>query len=127
MDFNCMNLNLVRLKNDYLMVFMLSNFQTKPSKLYIRMERWFLFTQEEILFSDGKYQELEPDGTKTILHPDGTREIWSEGVKSKIYTTGIIKRVFADGTQETTWPSGQIRVKDAEGHIKKFIPAPMKI
>lgn len=62
-------------------------------------------------------QEIQADEKGTRIYntyPDGIIELVTNDMTSKLYPNGIIKMTFANGTQETRWPDGKIRIKDAK-------------
>jgi hypothetical protein len=70
--------------------------------------------KEKIQYPDGVVQQITENGTRIYTtHPDGVIELVTEEMVSKLYKNGIIKMTFPNGSEETRWPNGQIRIKDA--------------
>ena len=45
--------------------------------------------------------------------------LFSPVIKKKDFLDGTVKYVYKDGSQETQYPSGRIRIKDAQGNLVK--------
>lgn len=61
--------------------------------------------------------EKLPNGDSIILLPNGERELHTKDYMKKEFLDGTVKFIFQDGSQETRYPSGRIRVKDAQGNL----------
>lgn len=57
------------------------------------------------------------DGSKVIQFNTGQQEIHTADFKRREYPDGTIKTIYSDGRQETQYPTGRVRLKDAQGHI----------
>lgn len=73
--------------------------------------------REESVLTDGTIIQLNLDGSKVIQFNTGQQEIHTADFKRREYPDGTIKTIFSDGRQETQYPTGRVRLKDAQGHI----------
>ncbi|KAA0715721.1 Centromere protein J [Triplophysa tibetana] len=73
--------------------------------------------REESVLTDGTIIQLNLDGSKVIQFNTGQQEIHTADFKRREYPDGTIKTIYSDGRQETQYPTGRVRLKDALGHI----------
>ncbi|RWS08840.1 hypothetical protein B4U79_13629 [Dinothrombium tinctorium] len=72
---------------------------------------------EEIIAEDGTTIRITSEGNEIIELPNGEREIRTKEFKRREYRNGTVKVLYSDGTQETRYPNGRLRIKDAEGKV----------
>lgn len=69
--------------------------------------------------ANGIAVEQLPNGDSIILLPNGEKELHTRDYMRKDFLDGTVKFMYKDGSQETKYPSGRIRIKDAHGNLVK--------
>nr|CAD7598701.1 unnamed protein product [Timema genevievae] len=100
-----------------------------------QIERHYKDNSKEVTFPDGSVKLVHsrgqeewklPDrtlltigtlGEKVLVLPNGQKEIHTAKFQRREYPDGTVKIVFLDGRQETRYPNGRLRIKDAKGNL----------
>ncbi|KAJ3306477.1 hypothetical protein HDV03_005087 [Kappamyces sp. JEL0829] len=81
---------------------------------------------EIIQYADGKYEEIEKKNGQIVSvftsYSNGIQDVLKDGKLARTLPNGIVKINYPDGRQETKWPNGQIRLKNAQGEVVFFSP-----
>ena len=73
---------------------------------------------EKVTYKDGTVRKKTADGNKTVIwNPSGFVDTLTTEYKKRDFDDGTCKIVFKDGTNETRYPSGRVRIKNAKGEV----------
>ena len=72
---------------------------------------------EETIFPDGSVLKTYSNGKTEMEFANGEKEVHNKTYRRRDYPDGTSKTIFNDGIQQTTYPSGRVRIKDALGCV----------